>query len=160
MSTFLTTMQSPRRTATNPRESSVAWLAGGISTAYPASHPEQVLITTLRLGSSGAPSGIVKFAPGAQAGISGGRFPAPCGPCDSASRPMPSAETTDSRYPRNLERVFFARSVFRAEVRADWAGKFVVCSAPVRVPSLTERNRNFRVDMVLAREHERRALQL
>src|SRR5260370_41137180 len=82
MSTFLTTMRSPRRTATNPRESSVAWLAGGISTVYPASHPEQVLITTLRLGSSGAPSGIVKFAPGAQEGISGGRFPAPCGPCD------------------------------------------------------------------------------
>src|SRR6266481_7694028 len=89
MSTFLTTMRNPRRTATNPRESSVVWLAGGILTAYPASHPEQVLITTLRLGSSGGPSGIVKFAPGAQEGISGGRFPAPCGPCVSASRRLP-----------------------------------------------------------------------
>jgi Alginate export len=63
-------------------------------------------------------------------------------------------------YARNLERVFSARSVFRAEVRADWAGKFVIRSAPVRVPSLAERNRNFRMDMVLAREYERRALQL
>ena len=32
------------------------------------------------------------------------------------------------------------------------AGKVVVSSAPVRVPSFTERNRNFRMDMVLARE--------
>jgi hypothetical protein len=69
-------MRNPPCTATNPRESSDAWLVGGISTAYPASHPEQGLITTLRLGSSGVPSGIVKFAPGAQEGISGGHFPA------------------------------------------------------------------------------------
>src|SRR5580692_9854038 len=147
MSTFLTTMRSPRRTATNPRESSVAWLARGISTAYPASHPEQVLITTLRLGSSGAPSGIVRFARGAQEGISAGRFPAPFGRCHQRRQRTVG-------YPRNFQRVFSAGSVFRAEVRADWAGKFVVCPAPVRVPSLIERNRNFRVDMVLAGEHE------
>jgi hypothetical protein len=83
------------------------------------------------------------------------------GPVWPAFRPPGRCHQRGQRtagYPRNLERVFPAWGVFRVEVRADGAGKFVVRSAPVRVPSLAERNRNFRVDMVLAREHERRAL--
>src|ERR1700731_2311466 len=97
MSTFLTTIRSPRRMAIKPHESSGGWLAAGISIVCLANLRGLDSITTLRPDSSGAHSGIVKSAPGAPEGISGGRFPAQFGACVSAYRQMQSAETTDSR---------------------------------------------------------------
>ena len=72
-----------------------------------ASRPGQVLITTSRLGSSGALSGIARSVHGPLEGISGGRFPVSCGARVSVYRPTPSAETTASRLPwEHLTRYF------------------------------------------------------
>ena len=95
MSIFcMVTMQSRRPMATNQRASSGARLEGGISIAYPASRlQEQVLITTLRLPSSGVLSGIARSVLGELARISGGRSPVRCGARASACSPTTSAET-------------------------------------------------------------------
>src|ERR1700735_157273 len=150
MSTFLTTIRSPRRMAIKPHESSGGWLAAGISIACLARLRGLDSITTLRPDSSGAHSGIVKSALGAPGEF---RVDASRPSVARAFRPADRCNQRRRRtagYTRDVERFFPARSVFRSEIRADRPGKFVVRSASVHVPSLAERNRRSRVDLVLA----------
>lgn len=60
--------------------------------------------------------------------------------------------------PGNIQRTIPARSLFWAEVRADWAGKSAFCSAAILVSSSAECDRRSLLDLVLAREHKRCAL--
>src|SRR5215471_15875322 len=146
MSTFLITMPSRRPMATKPHESNAARLEGGISIACLASRPGQVLITTLRLGSSGVLSGIARSVHGALEEISAGRFLVRCGACVSVCRPRPVG------YTGNIQRDVSARSLFRSEVRTDRAGKSARsarCSAAILVPS-SERELRPLLDLVLA----------
>jgi len=132
----------------------------GISIASLASRPGQVLITTLRLGSSGLfresldPCMGCWFEHRMDASRSGvARAFRPADRCNPR-RQRPT------EYAGNLQRAISARSLFRSEVRTDRAGKSIVCPAPVSVPPVSERDRRVLLDLVLAREHERRALQL